>query len=360
MKKWVVLAVAAVIPLAWVGQAALCSTEAAERGRDSAQVVRQDLTSVVKATGVVRVENGAEVRVGSRATGEVQRLYVAIGERVHKGQLLAQLDVRELVVRRDQAAATLLSARANLDFASADCERKRTLAAHQAIPQSELDLAERSLATAHAALAEVRANLAFAELQIAQTRIVAPIEGVVAAIGLQEGELVAPGSTAPTLMTLVDLQRLEVLAYVDETDIGQVRMGQRARFTVDTYSGRELEGTVTAIRPKPEIRDNVVSYVVVVEFAPPQEQPLRPEMTANVKIVLQARERVLTVPRRAVRRAHGKTYVLCPQGEGVVRRSVKTGSWDESHWEIVEGLKEGETVLLGEAAEEAAGQGGMG
>jgi RND family efflux transporter MFP subunit len=165
---------------------------------------------------------------------------------------------------------------------------------------------------------------------------------------------VAASFASPTFLTLLDLARLEVWAYVDETDIGRIRTGQEARFSVDTYPDREFEGRVAAVYPKAEIRDNVVNYVAVVTFAPPRDGTLRPEMTAAVRVATEKRIGVLTVPRRAVRREQGRSFVLVAPGDRVERRWVKTGGRDENRWEIVGGLREGEKVLARGAVDAAA------
>jgi len=170
----------------------------------------------------------------------------------------------------------------------------------------------------------------------------------VASVSTQEGETVAASLAAPTFVTLLDLSRLEVWTYVDETDIGRVRVGQRAPFTVDTYGDHEFEGRVTAVYPKAEIRDNVVNYITVVQFEPPREQILRPEMTATVRIELDSHENVLTLPIRAVRRDGDGAFVLARRGASIERRKVTTGARDESLWEIVSGLREGDEVLVGD------------
>jgi HlyD family secretion protein len=121
---------------------------------------------------------------------------------------------------------------------------------------------------------------------------------------------------------------------------------------VDTYADHEFEGRVTAIYPQAEIRDNVVNYVAVVTFDPPRGRTLRPEMTATVRIAIETREGVLAVARRAVRREGGRTFVLTRSGE---KRFVTVGTRDETHYEIVDGLREGDEVLLGEARPAAAG-----
>jgi RND family efflux transporter MFP subunit len=184
------------------------------------------------------------------------------------------------------------SAQADLGYAQADLGRKRELGAAQLIPRNELDLAERACAVAEQRLKEAEANLEYADTQLGYTRILAPISGVVSTISTQEGETVAASFAAPTFVTLLDLDRLEVWAYVDETDIGRIQAGQKARFTVDTYPGQEFEGRVTTIYPQAEIRDNVVNYVTVVRFEPPGDRVLRPEMTVMTKIDLSGSGRI--------------------------------------------------------------------
>ncbi len=337
---------------AWAARAVVSRRPAATPAPQLARVARQGLESVVKATGVVRPLTGAEVRVGSRASGVVRRLHVRIGDRVVKGQLLAELETGELAARCDQASASLASARAALHHAVADLARKRRLAAAEALAPSELELAERSVALAQAAVEEAQANLAFARTQLGQARIEAPIAGVVSSVSTQEGETVSASLAAPTFVTIVDLARLEVWAYVDETDIGQIRVGLPARFSIDAHPDRELEGRVEAIYPKAEIRDNVVNYVAVVRFPPPPQDLLRPEMTASVRLVLDQREDALTVPRRAVRREGGRAFVLVQEAGRLARRWVSTGSRDEQRVEIVDGLSEGDVVVIGGTAAE--------
>src|SRR5215813_2962709 len=204
----------------------------------TAQIVRvgrRDIGNVVKATGIVKPRVGAEVRVGSRISGVVKRLYVRVGDRVGKGQLLADLDDRDLVARREEAEAALQQAEVNLTYATTDLQRKRQLAIEGVLARSELDLVERAATVAEKQVAAARASLAYATTQVAYGRIEAPIDGVVASSSTQEGETVAASFAAPTFVTLVDLDRLEVWAYVDETDIGRIRAAQAARFTVDTY-----------------------------------------------------------------------------------------------------------------------------
>ena len=333
-------------------------------GREIVRVTRRDIGSVVKATGVIKPRIGAEVRVGSRISGVVQRLYVQIGDTVKKGQVLAQLDERDLVARRDEAAATLRQAEVNLSYARTDAQRKRTLAASGNLSASDLDVAEQAIAVAEQQVSGARASLAYATTQVEYARIIAPIGGVVASVSTQEGETVAASFAAPTFLTLLDPSRLEVWTYVDETDIGRIRPGQKANFTVDTYGDHAFDGRVTTVYPKAEIRDNVVNYVSVVTFTPPRDRVLRPEMTTTVRIELDTRTGVLTVPTRAVRWEGGRAFVLTPRrssangssentkSTAAERRWVTTGSRDDRYVEIIDGLREGDQVLVGDVNRE--------
>jgi len=347
-----VIAVGIAVLVAWAGRAAV--TGAAEKpNNEIVRAVRGELGSSVKATGVVRAAIDAEVRVGVQSPGVLRHLHVRVGDSVKKGQLLAELESRSLNARCKRTQAALRSAEAILRYQTNDTARTRKLVTEGALSPSELDRVEREFALAEAAVAEARANVAMARAELDDTRIVAPIDGVVASIGTREGETVSTGPSAPSLLTLIDLRRLQTWAYVDETDIGRIKLEQPARFTVDSYPDREIEGQVVAIYPKPEIRDNVVDYVVVIGITSVDDVTLRPEMTANVKIVLERRPNVLTIPRRALRRELGRSFVLVPAGNGTARRFVTPGGRDETNTEITEGLREGEAVLLGEVVSDS-------
>jgi HlyD family secretion protein len=318
------------------------------RNAEVVSVTRRDIGTAVKATGGIKPMTGAEVNVGSSVSGVVMRLFVQIGDHVTKGQTLAELDSREFVARRDADAAALRVAQANLEYAQVDLQRKQQLHDARIIARSDLDLAEKSFSVAEQQRNQASAALADSTTLLGFTQIIAPISGVVSTVTTQEGETVAASFAAPTFVTLLDLSRLEVWAYVDETDIGRIRVGQRARFTVDTYGDREFRGVVTAVHPKAEIRDNVVDYVVVVRFMPPRDYVLRPEMTTTVKVDLERHMQALALPIRAVRREGSRAFVLCRSAGKTEQRWVNTGIRDDSYWEIVGGLHEGDEVLIGD------------
>jgi macrolide-specific efflux system membrane fusion protein len=311
------------------------------------RVVRRDVGPVVKATGVIKPMVGAEVRVGSSASGVVTHLYVRVGDSVTKGAVLADVDSRELNARREASEAAVRLAKANLDYARVEFSRKQELFTSGVIARAEFDLAQQAYAVAEQQSKQALANLADAVTQFGYTKISAPISGTVESVTTQEGETVASSFAAPTFVTLLDLSRLEVWAYVDETDIGRIRVGQKATFTVDTYGDYQFPGQVTAIYPQAQIRSNVVDYIAVIRFTRPPERIVRPEMTTTVTIAQQQHKNVLSLPISAVDREGGRQYVTIHDASSTERRRVTTGLRDENYWEITDGVHEGEEVLLG-------------
>jgi RND family efflux transporter MFP subunit len=319
------------------------------RGVEVVSVTRRDIGTAVKATGIIKPMVGAQVNVGSSASGVVMHLYVRIGDRVQKGQLLAALDSRELTARRDADAAAVQLAKANLDYAQTDLRRKQELHAARIIAPSVLDVASQANAVAEQQYNQAQANLQDASTQLGYTQIFAPTAGVVSAVSTQEGETVTAGFATPNFLTLLDLSRLEVWAYVDEMDIGRIKIGQKAAFTVDTYGDHEFEGQVSAIYPEPQIRNNVVDYVTVVRLKLPQQYTLRPEMTTTVNIDLARHKGVLALPLRAMRSEGVRQFVMCKRGGTIQRVWVTTGIRDDSYWEITSGLQEDDQIVIGEA-----------
>jgi RND family efflux transporter MFP subunit len=329
-------------------------------GPTTATVIRRDFSSTVLATGAVRSQVGSEVKVGARISGKVTRLFANIGDFVKQGQIIAELEKEDLMakVERNKAELAVAEARiadlqARLKLAEAQYQRQKKLIADGFTSQDALDtatkewtvnqaglrLAQRQVESARAALKESQANLAYATLT-------APISGVIASVSTQEGETVTAGLNAPVFVTIIDLDRLQVDAFVDEVDIGKVRVGQNAVFTVDSFPAREFEGKVVAIYPKAVIQENVVNYDTVIDITSPYDGLLKPDMTASVTIMLEARPGVLAVPAEAVKREKGKTLVYVLTKGQTEPRQVKTG-WKDGPWiEVAGGLEEGQTVLL--------------
>jgi HlyD family secretion protein len=312
----------------------------------TARISRETLTREVIATGVIRPVVGAEINVGSRVSGIVRNLPVKVGDTVEAGDLLAELDPTPFQAVVAQAEAEILLARAEIELAESNLKRKQNLASQGYSPEADLQTALRDLNVARARLALNQAKLDAAKIDLGYTRITAPIKGVIADVTTREGETVAANFAAPTFVSIVDLDRLEVQAYVDETDIGRIFVGQRAKFEVDTYSDTEFEATVTAINPKAELQNAVVNYVVVLDFEGQDDRILRPEMTAHVRVQMEARENVMTVPRSALRRQNGREVLLVERDGRWTEQAVRTGWRTDQRVEIVDGVREGETIQL--------------
>ena len=374
---------------------------AAESAPSTATVARRDFSSSVLATGAVQAQVGAEVRVGARISGKVERLHANIGDDVTKGQVVAELekaDLEALVQQRqaklelaqaklaatgsllpkeiERAQLELEESRATCTLAETELGRTRRLYEQQVTTNEDLDEAKERYSVCRIRVASARTALELAEaryvedsrqakaivagaqsaldhahVQLSYATITAPIRGVIASVSTEEGETVAAGMQAPTFVTIIDLKRLQVDAYVDEVDIGKVKVGQRAVFTVDTFPATEFEGEVSAIYPKAVVQDNVVNYDVVVDIETPYHGMLRPEMTASVTIFLERREGVLAVPSKTVQRERGKNVVYVLADGREEPREIKVG-WRDGQWiEVASGLEDGETVLL-----EAPGQ----
>jgi multidrug efflux pump subunit AcrA (membrane-fusion protein) len=374
-----------------------CSSSGGSGGRyETVRAQLQSFSPSVTALGTVKPQVGAEVRLGARISGRVERLNANIGEHVTRGQIVAELESAELRRTVEQEAAELDRVLSNLaglevvgpleirraesdsgrllaryELAVTEQERQAALFAENLTSQQSLDAATQQLAVAREELqaaittlaltreqfaadllerrAEVdaaRAALRVAEVELSYATLRAPISGTIASVSTQEGETVAAGLSAPTFVTIIDLDRLQVETYVDETDIGRISVGQRAVFTVEAFPAEEIEGEVVAIYPKAILRENVVFYSVVVSAPASPPVPLRPEMTANVSLLLAPREDVLMVPVTAVRRSGGKNMVYVVDDGAVLAREVQIGWRSGRLIEITRGLHEGEEVLV--------------
>ncbi len=315
--------------------------------RRTARVGRGTLERTVIATGVIRPVVGAEINVGSRISGTVVHLPVKVGDRVEAGQLLAELDATALAAAVEAARADRLLARAQVTLAESILERRRRLGESGLTSGEDLETARRDLAVEQARRQASEARLRSAEIVLGYARITAPIGGVVAAVTTREGETVAADFSAPTFVSLIDLGRLEVLAYVDETDVGRVFAGQAASFTVDTYPDAEFSAEVVAIQPRAELSGSVVNYVVRLRLSDFAEgYVLRPEMTAHVRLLIDRRDDALTAPRGALRRRDGRQIVVVERAGRWVEQEVATGWRSDSSVEILSGLEAGETLEL--------------
>jgi len=312
----------------------------------TAVVEKRDMGSLVQATGIIKPKVGAEVKVGARITGKVEHLYANIGDRVKKGQVLVRLEQDDLKARADQAEASYLEAKAAFDKAKIDLERDKPLAKEGYISQQNIDVLQNAYDMTNARLMKAKADQDYAKAQLSYATITAPISGTIASVTTQQGETVAAGLSAPTFITIIDLNKLEVNAYVDETDVGKIGVGQESLFTVDTFADKDFKGKVTAIYPRAVLQENVVNYITLISIEN-SEGKLKPDMTANVTITLKKKKGVLAIPGAAVVREGGKKFVMLQAKDGkATRREVKTGWKEGTYLEITSGLREGDTVQI--------------
>lgn len=267
----------------------------------------------VTATGSVNAV--VTVQVGSQVSGVIAKLGADFNSEVKEGDVIAQIDPTRFRANLDQADAALKSAQAaeararvNARQAKLDLDRAEALANRQVIGSAELDAArtgrdraDAELAAAVAEVARSRAAVGMARVDLDRTTIRAPISGVVLQRAVDVGQTVAASLQAPVLFTIAqDLSRMEVRAAIDEADVGKIREGQEATFTVDAYPGEAFRATIHQIRAQPNVLQNVVTYDAILRFDNPGGK-LRPGMTATVRVISQRRENVLRVPNAALR-----------------------------------------------------------
>jgi HlyD family secretion protein len=356
-----------------------------------AKVQRGDVARSVVATG--KIEPITKVEVKSKASGIVEKLYVDINNRVHKGQELAQLDQQEIAAQVDAQRAQLAAAEANVGTYEANIEQDRVNAAAPDLPmykttldrnlemeregivsRQALDNANRDylaalnkrdgakaqigvdtakLKQARAQVLQSQASLKQLEEQLNYTTIVAPMDGVILSRDVEIGDAVSSilvlGSTATLIMTEGDVNQVYVQGKVDEADIAHVYMNQPARIKVESFRDRIFNGKVTKIAPLGVEKDNVTTFEVRVSIDNPGGE-LKANMTANAEILLDEHKKVLTVPENAVTYDNQKNaFVDIPdksQKEGFRKIPVKVGLSNGSVTEIASGLKEGDQVVL--------------
>jgi macrolide-specific efflux system membrane fusion protein len=303
------------------------------------------MAATVVATGVVRLRVGAEVRVGSQVSGIVKKLNVTVGSRIQTGDVIAEIDSRPLDAQLAQARAQVAVAERDVRRAEIDLARARLLDERQLIPRQQFEDASLSVEEAKARFdkAERDADVVATELSYAVIR--APITGTVASVSTQEGETVAASFAAPTFVTIIGDHALQLVAMVDETDIGAVAARDPVTFSVETYPDREFNGRVDRIAPKATIVSGVVNYEVLIDIAS-SSGVLKPDMTANTAIRTAERQ-ALVVPNAAIQREGDERFVFLDQGGRLAKRPVTLGARDGASIEVKKGLAAGDRIVIG-------------
>ena len=245
-----------------------------------------NVSELLEATGIIKPQVGAEIQIGAQATGRIVEMLVRVGDSVREGDVIARIDDRELRSEHSRVEAEILRARATLVHAERALQRQSALLGKSAVSKDAVDDAQVAVDQARATLLALEAQLRTLEVRLSHTRVISPISGVVSQVTADEGETIVTGLSVANLVTVLDPTRLELWVYMDETDIGQVRVGQAVEFHVDAYPDKTFHSSVRAIYPKPEIRDNIVYYLAVVPLTPEQAADLRPEMNAQCRLVV--------------------------------------------------------------------------
>ena len=353
-------------------------------------VQRGDLARSVVATG--KIEPIARVEIKSKASGIIERLLVNVGDTVKDGQVLAELDRDQLNARVRQLEATLAATEASVvayraayekmlsdakgidvPFLKRQFERSRGLYKDGLIPAQALDDAEKAyvvaanrqeqavasadsakadIGQAEAKVKEARASLEQAREDLLYATVRSPLNGVVLSRNVELGDAVSSilvmGSAATLVMTLGDMSELYLKGKVDESDIGKIYLGQPTRITVESFKDRKYMGKVTRISPMGEEKDNVTTFEVRASIAAPRD--LRALMTANGEIILEEHKNVLMIPEAAVLYDRDKsTWAELPdpaQKTGKRKVAIKTGISNGANTELLEGLQEGQEVIL--------------
>lgn len=365
-KKIIILSVAAVavIVIVW----AIFGRKSSSNSYyiETATAARGDVSNSVTATG--SIEPVTQVEVGTQVSGIIDKLYADYNSVVTKGQLITEMDKVTLQSELTSQQATYDGAKAEYEYQQKNYLRNQALHEKQLISDTEFEESTYNYAKAKSAYESSEANLAKAKRNLAYATITSPIDGVVISRAVEEGQTVAAGFETPTLFTIAaDLTQMQVIADVDEADIGGVKEGQRVEFTVDAYPNDTFEGTVTQVRLEATEESNVITYEVVISAHNP-DLKLKPGLTANVTIYIAERRNVVNIPVKALRfvpdppssKAPAPEQTPQPQapdndslktvwvqeGQEWKPRQVKVGMDNGVNVEICSGLNEGEVVAV--------------
>lgn len=317
-----------------------------------------NISNSVTATGTI--EPVTQVDVGTQVSGIVSKLYVDYNSVVKKGQVIAELDKTNLISELNISKAALNDAQSTLKYQKANYDRYHTLYSKGLVSADDYESALLSYRQAQDAVRQKKESVAKAQTNLGYATITSPIDGVVLAKEVEEGQTVAASFNTPTLFTIAqDLTDMRVIADVDEADIGEVKEGERVSFTVDAFPNDTFEGEVTQVRQEATTTNNVVTYQVVIS-APNKSLKLKPGLTANVTIFTYEKKNVVSVPNKALRftptkelvgkaiikDCKGAKKVWTYDGKTFKAYAVKTGLTDGINTEILEGLSRGQKIVV--------------
>ena len=337
---------------------------------ETEKAVVTDIQTSITATGTI--EPVTSVTVGTQVSGIVSKLFVDYNSEVKKGQVIAELDKTNLMSQLNTARANLSSAQSSLNYQAANYKRYKTLFDKGLVSADEYETAQLSYRQSKEQVASAREEVQRAQTNLGYATITSPIDGIVLSKSVEEGQTVAASFSTPELFKIAqDLTNMQVVADIDEADIGGVKEGQRVTFTVDAFPDDTFEGKVTQVRQEPTTESNVVTYEVIIS-APNKNLKLKPGLTANVTIFTLEKNQVVAIPSKALRFApndailqegetiedcEGKNKVWTKQGSVFKAYAVEVGITNGVLTEITKGLKVGTEILTdfklnnGDAAE---------
>lgn len=341
---------------------------------ETAQVERGTIANSVTATGTV--EPVTEVDVGTQVSGIIDKLYVDYNDVVKAGQLIAEMDKVNLQAELKSAEAQLASSKTEFEYQQKNYARSKVLHEKQLVSDTDYETATYNYEKAKAAYEQSQASMVKVRRNLEYATITSPIDGVVINKVVEEGQTVAAGFETPTLFTIAaDLTKMQVIADVDEADIGNVKEEQRVQFTVDAYPNDTFEGVVQQVRlgesddsssSTSTSSSSVVTYEVVITADNP-DLKLKPRLTANVTIFTMEEENVLLVPNKALRFIpepklmetlglqvndnsanikKGEKFVWVKENNVLVTKAITVGVSNNNYTEILGGLNEGEVVAV--------------
>ncbi|MFA6849038.1 MAG: efflux RND transporter periplasmic adaptor subunit [Selenomonadaceae bacterium] len=346
----VAVAVVVIVGVAFGGYKYYTNQQAAKNAAaiETVEVGRINLKSMVSATGTVRPVDSVEV--SSKITARIKTVLVKENDTVTAGQTVATLDGTELQTKEDQAQYTVTNTKAKYD-------RTSYLYSIGAKSKEELEDAEYNYQTALSSLEGTKSDLS-------ETIIVAPMDGYVVGEPKTPGTMAVQGTNSPTVIMLIaDLSKKQIMAKIDETDIGKIKIGQNATFTVDAYTGKSFKATVSKISQTDVSNTwdtnssttsttassssaSVIYYYVTLDVDDP-ESLLKPAMTARVEINTAEKANVLAVPISALKTNNGGSYVVLVNSDGTMEnRNVTTGIYSDDYVEIIDGVEEGDKISM--------------
>ena len=325
---------------------------------ETAKVAPANIQNSITATGTI--EPVTSVTVGTQVSGIVNKLYVDYNSVVKKGQVIAELDKTNLISELKTAKANLTSAQSTLNYQTENFKRYAALYKKGLVSADDYENAQLTYKQAKEQVASAQETVRKAQTNLGYATITSPIDGIVLSKSVEEGQTVAASFSTPELFTIAkDLTNMQVVADIDEADIGDVADGERVTFTVDAYPDDLFKGVVKQVRQEATTTNNVVTYEVVIS-APNTDLKLKPGLTANVTIYTAERKGVLSVPSKALRftptketvgnkkivdtEAKNKVWTL-ENNNTLKAHAVNIGMTDGTHTQILSGISQGKEVI---------------